>query len=158
MELTRTPPERARRMIARALLSALAIGACYTAWAASNGTTVAASTANQPPEGTDLYKVQFNMLMVKQVSEGKTTRRTADFAIGVRPGETGQVKFMEEADQCTLSLTLTPQPDQMVLIELPLTCNGESSKPRLLTRLGAKSSIRIGDAAKFTQIGVVVTH
>ena len=63
-----------------------------------------------------------------------------------------------ETDQCTLSLTLTPQPDQMVLIELPLTCNGESSKPRLLARLGAKSSIRIGDAAKFTQIGVVVTH
>ena len=240
LELTRTPPARARRLAARALLSALALGACYTAWAASDRATpaiplpvqavaegvaaavlptttstdsttlaapVAPSLANtpklakplpvraaetqapaEPPpipdveaapaapavaapsttvsnngfkqatEGADLYKVQFSMLMFEQVSEDKTTRRTADFAIAVRPGETGVVKFMEASDQCTLSLTVTPQPDQMVFVDLPLQCGGEASKPRLLTRLGAKSSIRIGDAAKFTQLAVVVTH
>lgn len=162
LELTRTPPERARRIAARALLSALALGACYTAWATSDGVApspeATASAVKQQPEGTDLYKVQFSMLMFEQVSDGKTTRRTADFAIAVRPGETGLVKFMEAPDQCTLNLTLTPQADQMVFIELPLTCNGESSSPRMLTHLGAKTSIKIGNATKFTQVSVVVTQ
>jgi beta-lactamase regulating signal transducer with metallopeptidase domain len=206
LELTRTPPERARRVAARALLTTLALGACYTAWAASDSVAptpprsvqavaervaaavlpvpvaakstgsearVAPSPASTPkpaqalpvrtadmqaPEGADLYKVQFSMLRFEQVSEDKTTRQTADFAIAVRPGETGVVKFMEAPDQCTLSLTVTPQPDQMVFVDLPLQCGGEASSPRLLTRLGAKSSIRIGDAAKFTQVSVVVTQ
>lgn len=176
LELTRTPPARARRLAARTLLIALALGACYTAWATpdrapsaiplpvqtpTNSTASAAlpvSALKQAPEGADLYKVQFNLLMFEQVSEDKTKRRTADFAIAVRPGETGVVKFMEAPDQCTLSLTVTPQPDQMVFVDLPLQCGGEASSPRLLTRLGAKSSIKIGDAAKFTQVSLVVTH
>lgn len=183
LELTRTPPARARRVAARALLSALALGACYTAWATSDSVAPAqpptaktadttmvvppttapsadagVKTVNQAPEGADLYKVQFNMLMFEQVSEDKTSRRTADFAIAVRAGETGIVKFMEAPDQCTLSLTVTPQPDQMVFVDLPLQCGGEASSPRLLTRLGAKSTIKIGDAAKLTQVSLVVTH
>lgn len=242
LELTRTPPARARRLAARSLLSALALGACYAAWATSESvapslprpvravaesvatavlqvpteanstapearvapspastpkpaqalpirtaetqapalppttpvgaaaaatvappiaapsTSVSASALQQAPEGADLYKVQFSILMFEQVSEDKTTRRTVDFAIAVQPGETGVVKFMEAPDQCTLSLTLTPQLDQMVFLDLPLQCGGEASRPKLLTSLGAKSSIKIGDAAKFTQVSLVVTH
>lgn len=176
LELSHTPPQRARRFAAQSLLVSLTLCACYTAWATTERAALpadatatstpaslptsspAASTATEPPQSAELYKVQFEMTTKSQVNEVTTNRSSANFAIAVRPGQAAQVKFLEGSQQCTLGLKLTPLQDQMVFLDLPLQCSGQASNPKIQTRLGEKASIRIGDAEQFTQIAVVVTH
>lgn len=163
LELSHTPPQRACRFAAQGLLVSLTLCACYTAWAtteraAPSISSPAASTASEPPQSAELYKVQFEMTMKSHVNEVTTNRSSANFAIAVRPGEAAQVKFLEGPQQCTLGLKLTPLQDQMVFLDLPLQCSGQASNPKIQARLGEKASIRIGDAEQFTQIAVVVTH
>lgn len=175
LELSHTPPQRARRFAAQCLLVSLTLCACYTAWAtteraapsisvpalAEKASTVVESklaTTTEPPQSAELYKVQFEMTMKSQVNEVTANRHSANFALAVRPGEAAQVKFMEGPQQCTLGLKLTPLQDQMVFLDLPLQCSGQASNPKIQTRLGEKASIRIGDAEQFTQISLVVTH
>lgn len=238
LELTRTPPERIRRFAARALLSALALGACYTAWAASESVAptltqpvqavaesvaaavlptpatatvqsvappladtpklakaipvrvvetqataqplplqMADATAAMPPVATPSatattnanyvptrlagnYKLELDITTFTQLNESSRPD-TGNAALPIRSGERTQIRFKIGEGwgaRCALDLMPTTQPGEMVLLELSLDCGGQTSSPRLLTELGKKATVRVGDAAKYLQIDLLVTQ
>lgn len=242
LELTRTPPARARRLAARALLSVLALGAGYTAWATSDSVspalprpvqavaesvaaavlpvpTAANSTAseapvapsptstpkpakllpvrsdgaqaparppadqiadataaappvatpsatatvnatNVPAQAAGRYKLEFDITTFTQVNEASRPS-TGNAALPIRSGERTQINFKIGdgwGARCALDLMPTTQPDEMVLLELSLDCGGQTSSPRILTQLGKKATIRVGDAAKYIQVDMLVTQ
>jgi beta-lactamase regulating signal transducer with metallopeptidase domain len=234
LQLTRTPPAHARRIAARALLSALALGACYTAWATSGRvapsvpqpvqvlvdtvtavvlpvpatpatesasvpsamtpkaqaaqpqrtrfeapTTVVAAATVPPesspaqagaeardtpppaPEGLPSYKIDFKLTWFSRNEEGTTTTKTTSTALVVPASVRRNITFFlpnEPSSTCEMVLTLTPRPDEMVFLDMALNCGGQISSPRLLTQLGQKASLRIGDESKYVEIGVTVTQ
>ena len=242
LELTRTPPARARRLAARALLSALALGACYTAWATSDrappaiplpvqavaesvaeavlpvpatanstasearvtpspastpkpakllpvrsdgaqaparppadqiadataaappvaapSATATVNATNVPAQAAGRYKLEFDITTFTQVNEASRPS-TGNAALPIRSGERTQINFKIGEGwgaRCALDLMPTTQPGEMVLLELSLDCGGQTSSPRLLTQIGKKASIRVGDATKYIQVDMLVTQ
>jgi len=153
MHLQHTPPGTARRLAGRctlALLAAFTVSATLVARAEPGAATARYSVALTLAEGTSSTALGI------QAGRIETDRKVAMPRVITPAGE----KFSVTSGEWKLEMNVHPDkaPDRVWLTGKLFKNEALVSTPTLLTQLGARSSIRIGNDDNTFSIGMIVTQ
>lgn len=152
LQLSQSPPSRARRRSAMAVLATIAVAACYGAWATEQAPANGASSANAADAQRYEVSVDFKM-------EAPGTTQAIKTVVALRAGELARLSLDPARPlECTIGFEIDSLPHDQVMVKMPFNCHNHQREPRVLTQLGNKATVKVAkDSPDGTAYAVEVT-